>query len=94
MEVPAGPLELDVYPGEDCRGELYFDDGVSVNGPSLRQAVQCTVTPGGVSLAFGPRHGSWRPWWKQIAVTVHGAHATRMTIPDQPHSATVQIAGQ
>lgn len=91
MTAPAGPLQLDVYPGEDCRGELYFDDGVSVGGPSLRQEIQCAVTPNGVALRFGPRQGSWRPWWKQIAVTVHGAHESRMTISDQPRAGQVTI---
>jgi alpha-glucosidase len=91
MERPQGPLSVDVYPGPDCRGELYFDDGISMNGPSLRQTIQCTVTPKGAALRFGPRQGSWRPWWKQIAVAVHGAHETRTTIPDQPRVATVTI---
>ncbi len=94
MESPSGPLELYVYPGEDCRGELYFDDGIHVSGPSLRQSVQCSVTPKGVSLRFGPRTGTYRPWWKQIAVTVHGAQAARMTIADQPRVATVLIRNQ
>jgi alpha-glucosidase len=80
-----------VYPGDDCRGELYFDDGVTVSGPSLRQSIQCSVTSKGVVLRFGPRLGSWRPWWKQIAVTVHGPRETHMTIPDQPRAAQVLI---
>jgi alpha-glucosidase len=91
METPKGPLELDVYPGENCRGELYFDDGVSTKGASLRQTIQCSVTPKGVTLRFGLRQGSWRPWWKQIAVTVHGASAVRMTIRDQRRPAEVLI---
>jgi alpha-glucosidase len=90
-ETPNGPLELDVYPGDDCRGEIYLDDGVSIEGPSLRQAVSCTVGAKGVSLTFGEREGSYRPWWKQIAVTVHGAKPKRMLIPDQPHAATIAI---
>jgi alpha-glucosidase len=90
-ETPKGPLQLDVYPGEDCRGELYFDDGVTVGGLSLRQAVECTVTDKGVALRFGPREGAWRPWWKQIAVTVHGARTVRRMIPDQAQAATIQI---
>jgi len=94
MHTPNGPLELDVYPGDDCSGELYFDDGVHVAGPSLRQPIQCTVTPEGVSLRFGPRTGKYRPWWKQIAVTVHGAEPARMTIPDHPRAGTVLIAGK
>ncbi|HEX3677909.1 MAG TPA: TIM-barrel domain-containing protein [Sphingomicrobium sp.] len=91
METPKGPLVLDIYPGNDCSGELYFDDGVSVKGPSLRQAIGCSMTTKGALLHFGPRDGSWRPWWKQISVTVHGPQPTRMTIPDQPKAADVLI---
>jgi alpha-glucosidase len=92
MQVPSGPLELDVYPGPDCGGELYFDDGVSVSGPSLRQSIQCVETAKGVALRFGARQGTWKPWWKQIEVTVHGPKTARMTIPDQPRAAEVLIA--
>ena len=91
METPQGPLELDVYPGEDCRGELYFDDGVHVNGPSLRQTINCSVTPKGVTLRFGQRSGKYRPWWKEIAVTIHGAEPASMTIPDHPNGGEVVI---
>jgi alpha-glucosidase len=90
-ETPKGPLSLDVYPGDDCSGELYLDDGVSVTGPSLRQEITCISTPRGVSLHFAAREGSFRPWWKQIAVTVHGARSAHMLIADQPGPATVQI---
>jgi alpha-glucosidase len=92
MEVPNGPLSLDVYPGEDCRGELYFDDGVRIGGPSLRQSVSCTVTPTGVQLHFAARQGKWRPWWKTIAVTVHGAKSVMKTIADHPRAGDVVIA--
>lgn len=71
-ETPQGPLELHVYPGEDCRGELYWDDGVSVEGPMLRQELRCAVTPKGLTIEFGKREGTYKPWWKEIAVTVHG----------------------
>ena len=71
-EVPNGPLDLHVYPGQDCRGELYWDDGVSVKGSTLRQAVRCTLGKDGLMLYFDKREGSFKPWWKQIAVTVHG----------------------
>jgi alpha-glucosidase len=90
-ETPKGPLELDVYPGEDCRGELYFDGGVQVNGPSLRQSMRCTVTGKRVALQFGARTGKYRPWWKQIAVTVHGAQPMSMTITDHPRPGEVII---
>ena len=71
-EVPNGPLELHVYPGPDCRGDFYWDDGVSVRGASLRQTVRCTLGKDGLMLHFDRREGSFKPWWKQIAVTVHG----------------------
>jgi alpha-glucosidase len=71
-EVPNGPLELHVYPGQDCRGEFYWDDGVSVKGATLRQTVRCTLGKDGLMLQFDKRQGSFRPWWKQIAVTIHG----------------------
>ena len=71
-EVPNGPLELHVYPGRDCRGKIYWDDGVSVRGASLRQTIRCTLGKDGLMLHFDKREGGFRPWWKQIAVTVHG----------------------
>ena len=64
---------------------------MSVSGPSLRQQIECSVTGKGVALRFGARDGAYRPWWKQIAVTVHGAQAKRMLIADQPSAATVLI---
>jgi len=91
METPKGPLELDVYPGENCSGDLYFDDGVHVSGPSLRQSMKCTATGRGVALQFGPRTGKYRPWWKQIAVTVHGARPARTIVADHPRAGEVII---
>lgn len=90
-ETPRGPLQLEIYPGTDCRGEIYLDDGISIQGPSLRQQITCDVTPKGVALHFGPREGSYQPWWSSIAVTVHGPTPVTRTIPDQPRAATVQI---
>jgi len=94
MQVPSGPLELHVYPGENCRGELYFDDGVHITGPSLRQSLSCTATPNGVQLHFGARQGTWRPWWKSIAVTVHGAQGMSKMISDHPRAGDVVIAAR
>lgn len=71
-ETPDGPLSLDVYPGPDCRGDLYFDDGHSIEGSTLRQSIRCTATAKGMRIEFDAREGSFAPWWKQIAVTVHG----------------------
>ncbi|MET0308039.1 MAG: TIM-barrel domain-containing protein [Sphingomonas sp.] len=72
MDTPRGPLALDIYPGEDCHGTLYWDDGLTVNGATLRQEIRCTQTANGLTIDFGKREGSFKPWWSQIAVTVHG----------------------
>jgi alpha-glucosidase len=90
-QTPKGPLELHVYPGEDCHGELYLDDGVSVSGPILRQAIRCSVTDKGVALSFGDRLGTFKPWWTAIAVTVHGSRTVRRTIADQPRAAVIRV---
>ena len=90
-ETPKGPLQLEVYPGSDCRGEIYLDDGITLNGPNLRQSISCAATPKGIRLIFGQREGTYRPWWTQIAVSIHGARPTHKIIADQPRAATVTI---
>jgi alpha-glucosidase len=92
MQTPQGPLQLDIYPGENCQGEIYFDDGVHIGGASLRQTIECAIVPSGVAVWFNQRQGSWRPWWKQIAITVHGPHEAHMTVADQPRANKVVIA--
>lgn len=74
-ETPAGPLQLDVYPGDGCEGTLYVDDGHSMaytRGVLLRQTVRCSQTPNGLRIDFGQRVGSYHAWWSKLRVTVHG----------------------
>ncbi|GAC1573942.1 MAG: hypothetical protein NVS3B5_03890 [Sphingomicrobium sp.] len=74
-EKPSGPLLLDVYPGADCAGALYDDDGHSMaytRGGYLRQGIRCDVTPDGLRIKFGERQGNFKPWWQQIQVIIHG----------------------
>jgi alpha-glucosidase len=85
-QVPDGPLELHIYPGADCAGDLYDDDGHSMNfvkGAFLRQTIRCTTGPNGVqTITFDARQGQYQPWWHAIALVIHG---------DNPaHSATVR----
>ena len=50
---------------------------------AFARRVDCAATSSrGLVLRFGPREGSWHPWWKQIQVIVHGPKATRATIKD------------
>jgi alpha-glucosidase len=80
---PQGPLFLDIYPGDDCHGTLYADDGHSMaytRQNYLRQQVHCKQTPAGLDIDFDPREGDYHPWWHQVIVRVHhwpgDAHAT------------------
>lgn len=90
-QTPQGALELAVYPGPDCRGALYLDDGVSFaykHGGFLRQQVTCDAA----HLSFAAREGHYRPWWRLIAVTVHGwtGAAPRVTLAGRPIPARVE----
>jgi len=74
-ETPNGPLRLDVYPGADCMGTLYEDDGRTLaytRRGYFRQTVRCTITSTGLSIDFAKPEGDFKPWWKSIAVTIHG----------------------
>jgi len=88
-EKPQGPLTLRVYPGKDCHGSLYLDDGKTMaytRGEFLRLAFSCTVTPTGVELQVGERKGSYLPWWKTIHLEVYDwqSPAARVTLKQKP----------
>jgi alpha-glucosidase len=80
-ERPQGNLTLRVFPGADCKGSLYQDDGTTFayrNGGFLRMSFTCSRQPDGLSIHIGRHEGSYPAWWKQIAVEVNGL-ATRPT---------------
>jgi alpha-glucosidase len=73
-ETPVGPLELRVYPGADCGGTVYLDDGHSFgyqHGQYLRQNFTCESDAKSVRLKFHAREGSYTPWWKFMEVVVY-----------------------
>ena len=80
-ETPAGPLELRVYPGPQCRGTLYLDDGRTFDyrqGKLLRQTMTCHSDANSVRVNFSAREGSYPPWWKIVELVVYdwpSAHA-------------------
>ncbi|HEY2483297.1 MAG TPA: TIM-barrel domain-containing protein [Caulobacteraceae bacterium] len=74
-QTPQGPLEIDVYPGPDCHGVLYWDDGHSrrrEQGAVLRQSLACAVLNGRLTVTFDRREGPYPPWWQRLTVVVHG----------------------
>ncbi len=97
-QTPTGPLRLDVYPGDDCLGTLYEDDGHSLaytRRGYLRQVVRCTTTPEGLSIDFAAREGSFTPWWTTMAITVHGWAGTGgVTLAGKPVTATTDAAAK
>jgi alpha-glucosidase len=90
-ESPVGDLTLRVYPGSECRGSLYLDDGKTFaykRGESMRMNFSCTKTPDGVSVHIGKHEGSYQPWWKEIRVELYGwnASAAKVTVPSKSGS--------
>jgi len=72
---PEGPLQLRVYPGEECEGSLYLDDGISFayrKGDYLRIKLSCEQSVGAVKVKIAPPEGRFSPWWNQVEVTVYG----------------------
>ncbi|MDE2251971.1 MAG: DUF5110 domain-containing protein [Gammaproteobacteria bacterium] len=76
-EQPRGPLTLAVYPGADCHGSLYLDDGESfgyAHGRYLRQAFSCAQSGAELEVNFAARAGRFPPWWQAIELEVHGVN--------------------
>jgi len=93
MEAPAGPLELRVYAGPDCKGSLYWDDGHSFGyrrGEYLRQEFSCEADDGALRVKIGARTGNYSPWWTQLDVAVYGmsGSAASATYGGQPVKTT------
>ena len=98
-EKPVGPLELRVYPGPDCKGSVYQDDGISFafqRGEFSRQSFSCDMAAGGFTLRLSAREGSCAPWWQTIEVVVYGWRdsAARATLDGKPVAATRYDAAQ
>jgi alpha-glucosidase len=79
-ETPQGPLELLIYPGPDCVGSVYLDDGLSFGyrtGDFLRTRYRCSASEGGtLSVVIGRREGRFQPWWDRLELVIHGVEQT------------------
>jgi alpha-glucosidase len=76
-ERPKGSLTLRIFPGPDCKGDLYQDDGTSFaykNGDFLRMSFTCKVSSNHdrLTIHIGKHEGRYPAWWKQIEVEVNG----------------------
>jgi alpha-glucosidase len=75
-EKPNGPLQLRVYPGEDCSGSLYQDDGQTFayqKGEILRVNFSCEVSSARLTVTSSIQKNAYRPWWTSAELTVYGS---------------------
>jgi alpha-glucosidase len=90
-ETPQGALTLRVFPGKDCKGSLYMDDGKTrayTRGEFLRLEFSCGITPDGLTLHIGERQGSFHPWWNRIDVEIYGWDSTSASVRRNGGAAT------
>ncbi|PYX33804.1 MAG: hypothetical protein DMG81_20805 [Acidobacteria bacterium] len=87
-ETPQGPLELKVYPGPNCAGNLYMDDGNTFayqKGEFLRTQFTCEMSSGQVKVHIGAAEGPYHPWFKSMQVEVYGpANVREIRLDGQP----------
>ena len=87
-ELPKGPLQLWIYPGTQCRGSVYTDDGETLNytrGDFSRTDFACTVSSEAIDVTIARSEGPFKPWWDSIQVHVVGVvEPQRVTALDQP----------
>lgn len=75
-ETPQGPLQLHVYPGPDCKGSVYADDGNSLayqHGEFQRTAVTCEQSAAATKVNIAAPSGPYQPWWKEFEIVVQSA---------------------
>ncbi|MHB8500059.1 MAG: glycoside hydrolase family 31 protein [Candidatus Acidiferrales bacterium] len=75
-EKPDGPLQLRVYPGNDCHGALYQDDGLTFayqKGDFLRVNFTCQVSPGSLAVTSSIANNSYKPWWNSTQLKIYDA---------------------
>ncbi len=80
-EKPSGALTLRVFPGDECEGSIYQDDGQTFDfrkGVYFRQRFTCRLSPEGVvTVDLGVPEGTYRPWWTSVRVEVVAFHSTQ-----------------
>jgi alpha-glucosidase len=72
---PQGALTVEVWPGRDCRGALYQDDGRSLDyqkGAMTRITYTCEPSATGVRVTSAAT-GSFPNWWTATRLLIHGA---------------------
>jgi len=93
-EIPSGPLTLRIYPGDNCSGQLYLDDGKTFafkKGKFLREFFGCEVSGDTMRLKIGARQGTYPAWWKDIRVEIYGWLPSKNQILVNGHAVKTRI---
>ena len=87
-ETPNGPLQLRIYPGDDCSGSLYQDDGHTLayqKGEILRISYACSLSSSSITISSHIEKNALKPWWNATALTIYGVAATPKEIRLDDH---------
>jgi len=74
-ETPKGPLDVRVYAGPQCNGDLYADDGNTnayLKGDNLRVHFTCNASPTSLAIGISAPEGKFQPWFHNVQFTVYG----------------------
>lgn len=85
QQAPQGPLTLTVWPGADCSGSLYLDDGSTFAFQTGKfRRVRLTCEEADKSLAVqGSSTGDFAPWWKELRLVLHAVPRAPQTVVDE-----------
>jgi alpha-glucosidase len=105
--IPHGPLQIDVWPGAECDGSLYLDDGHSFayeGGASRRIKYACKAEANRIRVSSASS-GPFPTWWTATTLVIHGlpqppraaldstGSALATEYDAEHHSATVHLNG-
>jgi len=83
-EVSQGPLTLTVWPGANCSGSLYLDDGESFAfqaGKFRRLQLSCEKSETSLSVQASSS-GDYAAWWRGLRLVVHDVPRAPQTVVD------------
>src|SRR5579864_4509875 len=74
-EIPQGPLTLNVYPGPQCHGSLYADDGNTLayeHGDIVRVSFTCEAKSDRIDVSISAPDGLYEPWFHEAQINIYG----------------------
>ncbi len=90
-ETPHGPLILRVYPGPQCQGGLYMDDGNTLayqKGQTMRVSFTCDASADHVNVEISAPTGPYRPWFKDVQLEIYGVSGNVKSVSADGHPIT------